>query len=145
MEKIREMNVLDLRQVIEIEKKCFDDSWSIDAFVYEIMVNKNSNYYVYQKDNLIIAFIGTRYFENHIHITNLAVEPKNQNKGIATKLIDYIIVMARDSNKNKVCLEVSKSNKKAINLYRKLGFEITKKLLNYYKKEDGIQMVLNIK
>ncbi|MGM0379414.1 MAG: ribosomal protein S18-alanine N-acetyltransferase [Bacillota bacterium] len=145
MEKIREMNVLDIRQVIEIEKKCFEDCWSIDAFVYEIMVNKNSYYYVYQKDGIIIAFIGSRLFNKHIHITNLAVDPENQNKGIATELINHIILIAKNKKKKKVCLEVRYSNKKAINLYKKLGFIITKKLLNYYKHEDGIEMVLNIK
>ena len=145
MEKIREMNVLDLRQVIEIEKKCFEDCWSIDAFVYEIMVNKNSYYYVYERDNDILAFIGSRLFKNHIHITNLAVDPKDQNKGIATKLIKYIISMAKNKKKKNVCLEVRYSNKKAIDLYEKLGFKITKKLLDYYKHEDGIEMVLNVK
>lgn len=142
IKNIQEMNIFDLNKVVRIEKLSFKDDWSFDSFIYELLVNDKASYYVYKDKENILGYIGIWKLDDEIHITNLAVDPIFRKKGIATQLIEYIIKIGKDCNISKITLEVRISNNNAIKLYKKLGFESGKNLKDYYKIEDGIEMVL---
>eukprot|EP01035_Chromulina_nebulosa_P016920 gene16920-22411_t len=57
-------------------------------------------------------------------ITNLSVNPTYRNKGIGTKLLEEAITKAKDWGHEQVYLEVEDDNISAINLYKKLGFQM---------------------
>ncbi|MCM8759629.1 MAG: GNAT family N-acetyltransferase [Candidatus Omnitrophica bacterium] len=45
-------------------------------------------------------------------------------KGLGKILLDYLINFAKSKNKKGLCLTVYNDNEKALNLYKKVGFEI---------------------
>ena len=57
---------------------------------------------------------------NTFEIGNICVKPEYQNKGIGTAVLKEIIFENKDKN---IRLQVFKTNEKAINLYKKMGFE----------------------
>jgi len=143
-EVIQEMNIFELKEVMRIEEESFVKKWSMNDFLYELIVNEKAKYFVYKMNNKIIAYIGEWYLEDEIHIANLAVDSNYREKGIATKLIKETMERANFLNINMISLEVRLSNINAINLYEKIGFKKTDILENYYEIEDGVRMVYKI-
>lgn len=141
-ENIRKMNIFDLKEVMRIEKISFVSKWTIDDFIYELIINTKATYFIYKIGNSIVAYIGIWILDDEIHISNLAVDPLFRRRGIARKLINRIIKEAYRVNIKTVSLEVRISNINAINLYENMDFEKNSILKDYYKVEDGVRMVL---
>jgi ribosomal-protein-alanine N-acetyltransferase len=141
---IRKMSVFDLNEVLLIEKISFKAKWTIDDFIYELIINKKADYFVYKINSVVIGYIGVWLLDGELHISNLAVDPSYRKKGIAIELVNQIIKMANSLNIRMISLEVRISNDKAIKLYKKIGFRKTDILENYYELEDGVRMVLEI-
>ena len=58
----------------------------------------------------------------------ITVHDNHQNMGIGTALLNHLVNIARMKKLSKVWLQVSTDNDRAINLYKKAGFEIEGKL-----------------
>jgi ribosomal-protein-alanine N-acetyltransferase len=142
---IQLMQLSDLKYVLKIEEQSFSTSWTFNAFIYELLVNEKATYYTFKVENQIIGYIGYWLLDDDIHITNLAVAPIFRKKGIASQLINFIVRKAKNIGVSQVSLEVRISNQEAIKLYEKIGFDKGKLLKKYYKREDGIEMVLLLK
>ena len=89
---------------------------------------------IYKIDNEIVGFIClTKKENNEILIHSLFVEEKHRRKGIATKLLNLSMYNAKAKFKDAYfTLHVMTTNEKALNLYKKLGFKITKTLPDFY-------------
>ena len=55
---------------------------------------------------------------------NVATHPSYRNKGYMKKLLLFLIDMSKQTGKRHLHLEVLSSNKNAISLYKKLGFQV---------------------
>lgn len=67
------------------------------------------------------------------HVISIAVLPRHQQKGIGYALMREATQAMMVSYKVKECyLEVRESNLPAVELYKKLGFEIARAIRNYY-------------
>lgn len=80
-------------------------------------------------DNKIIGSCSLKTVEERIRISHRAllgicVSKEFWNLGIATLLIKYIIDKGSKAGLIKIELEVRSDNKKAISLYKKMGFEV---------------------
>lgn len=141
--KAKDDNIMDL---LMLEKAVYSGQtpWSSFSFESELRKSNNSLYLVaYDADNLV-AFIGVRFHPREAHITNIAVAPNYQAKGIGSSLINLMIDKARQNNCECISLEVRVDNDKAKRLYRQLGFETTFIRKNYYQdtNTDAANMVL---
>ena len=102
-----------------------------------IIEDNNSILVGYYEDNLLVGFIHCMKSIDSIDIVNIVVDNNYRRRGIATKLIEYII----SNNKNKdYFLEVRESNIEAINLYKKNKFYVVNVRKNYYQDEDALLM-----
>lgn len=77
------------------------------------------------------------------HITNIAVKPSFQRRGIGEFLLRTMIEMARKNHAVQMTLEVRSDNYNAQSLYRKLGFKDNFIRKNYYITEqaDAVSML----
>lgn len=131
-----------LKDLIQIEQECFGSDCfklSKNNFIYHI---KKGNIFVFSQNKLIAGYILLINYQKSLRVYSLAVKKEFQNMQIAYKLCNECIKFAKSLNKNKIILEVRKSNQKAINLYEKLNFKKAKILNNYYENEDGIKYIL---
>ena len=62
--------------------------------------------------------------ESHSEIERIYVKTKLQRAGIGQKLIDEIILITQQRNQKIIWLGVWQKNEKAVNFYKKIGFEI---------------------
>ena len=90
--------------------------------------------YIYRINNELVGFIAlTKQDNNEILIRTLFVAEKYRRQGIATKLIKFSMYNARIIYKDAYfSLHVNVTNEKALNLYKKLGFKITKTIPDFY-------------
>lgn len=142
MEKVRDMVLGDVDDVLEIEKKCFSIPWTREAFAMEIKKNKLSRYIVVQEDHQVVAYGGMWMILDEAHITNIAVHPEYRGKGYGKRIVKALIDRAREEGIFKITLEVRKSNEAALNLYKKYGFKACGIRPRYYQDngEDGVIM-----
>ena len=75
------------------------------------------------------------------HVVSIAVMPEHRGKGIGYTLMKEAMKNMEKYNAKECFLEVRVSNQPAINLYKKLGFQIVKTIRHYYMDgEDAYLM-----
>lgn len=114
------------RKDIFIEKSDKDFKQTIKEFISE----KNLNIFIYVIDNNIVGYIAFEIINNSfIYIDELAVKEDFQNKKIAKQLLDELYNYAKYININRVELGCWSFNKKAMNLYKSIGYKEKKVIL----------------
>ncbi|NLP46372.1 MAG: ribosomal protein S18-alanine N-acetyltransferase [Epulopiscium sp.] len=139
---ITSMKKNHISQVWEIEKQCFTIPWSKQSLTKEIQDNDFAIYFVAIYDQIVSGYAGLWKIVDEGHITNIAVLPKVQGKGIGSKLIETLIQEGKKIGLRALTLEVRVSNNKARSLYEKYGFRIMGIRKEYYQdtREDGYIM-----
>lgn len=126
--------------IAQIEKLCFTTPWSENQITSEIE-NPLTVYSVAVLDNKVIAYGGYWGVAGDAQITNIAVHPDFQGMKIGSQILENLLNTAKNRGDSQLTLEVRESNQKAINLYKKYGFETVGMRKNYYEgKENAILM-----
>ncbi|PVX24797.1 MAG: ribosomal-protein-alanine N-acetyltransferase [Candidatus Bathyarchaeum sp.] len=153
--KIRRFTPSDLDGVIRINRECLPENYST-LFFMNLFKRFPELFIVAEVNQEIVGYIMCR-IETGIpsfkllgitkkgHVISIAVLPEHHRKGIGYKLIQEA-TQAMVKYKAKECyLEVRESNLAAIQLYKKLGFEIAKTIRNYYADgEDAFVMAIQL-
>ena len=143
--EIVRMAETDVDEVHGIELKVFADPWSKQAFMSDL---KNDFAYpvVARCEKKIAGYASLYQAADEMQIGNIAVAPDFHQRGIGTRMLEFILQLARDNHKNLVVLEVRQSNTAATNLYKKFGFKIAGKRKYYYHKpvEDALIMIRGV-
>ena len=110
-----------------------------NLFDLEYVINSNNeDVFGYYVNDILVGFIHVLHSFECLEIINVVVDTEYRNKGIATKLIDY--VMNYYEGLEYLLLEVNENNVSAINLYKKLNFEVINIRKKYYGNDDALIM-----
>ncbi len=92
----------------------------------------------------MVGYTGFWLMAGEAHIVDIAVRPAYQRQGIGELLLISLIDLATVLNVSRATLEVRASNRPAINLYKKYGFETTGLRRGYYldNNEDAVIMTI---
>jgi len=138
----RRMTDGDVVDVIKIESQLFPDPWPATAFLAEISQEKSSFPFIVEENDKIIGYIVCWYYQNELHVGNIAVLPSEQGKGTGKYLLNSIFDYFEDYKT--AYLEVRETNQKAILLYESFGFYVAYKRIRYYPNgDDALVMVKN--
>jgi ribosomal-protein-alanine N-acetyltransferase len=129
------MQPSDLKPVAEVERAAYDYPWSLGIFRDCLLAG-------YYSLVLVVADCVTGYgimsmAAAEAHLLNLCIHPRAQHMGYGRRLLAALLAKARDSDIEKVFLEVRPSNRVALNLYRSTGFEQIGIRPAYYQAERG--------
>jgi len=113
----------------------FDDFWTSQNLKSELE-NINSKYIVAKSDNKVVGFAGIWFSVDDAHITNIVVHKDFRHNGIGSKLLEVLILLAKQYKKNALTLEVNTKNEYAKKLYLKYNFENLGIRKKYYKGMD---------
>ena len=93
-----------------------------------------------------VGFLVSWHVADEVHILNVATSLEVRRRGIGTALMREAIEYAQSHHVRIVLLEVRRSNRSAIGLYRKMGFTAMGVRPNYYSDngEDAVEMVLGM-
>ena len=136
---IRELQEADIDRVAEI---WLDSNLKAHYFIPEQYWKSNfeavkemlsqAEVYVYEDDRNIQGFIGL----NDKYIEGIFVSDEMQSQGIGKMLLDYV-----KSKKAKLLLNVYQKNIRAINFYRREGFQIQCEGLDEVTDEKDYVMI----
>jgi ribosomal-protein-alanine N-acetyltransferase len=91
----------------------------------------------------IVAFLVAWHVADELHILNVATSPPHRRRGFARALLSATVAFSREKHVRHVLLEVRRSNRPAIALYRSMGFFAMGVRLKYYPDgEDAVEMWL---
>ena len=138
---IRIAELEDLNEIYNIEKKVFNDYWSLDLIKSEIIEKKYSRVTVLELKKKIIGYIFQRKIYDENHIINLAIDIPYQHRGYGKFLL--MKILEKDDNDTNVFLEVKEANLPAVKLYIDLGFEEVDRKERYYS--DGSNAIFMLR
>jgi len=140
--KFRRFKPSDLEGVIRINRECLPENYT-PLFFMNLYKRYPETFIVAEVNKEIVGYVMCR-IETGIpsfkllgitrkgHVISIAVLRRHQQKGIGYALMREA-TQAMVSYKAKECyLEVRESNLPAVELYKKLGFEIVRTIRNYY-------------
>ena len=161
---MRDMTPGDLRAVRRIESAAYEDAWPARVFDQELQ-NQFAHYRVAIEragsdegdggvwralrrrfgghvDGRIVGFMGAWYMVDQLHLVTIAVDPRDQGRGIGQRLLLDCFDLAFAAELPAIVLEVRESNDRARQLYRSFGFRDTGRLRAYYQDNDEDAIVM---
>jgi ribosomal-protein-alanine N-acetyltransferase len=127
----------DIYKVLNLENQNFDYPYppEIINFLYECY---RDTFLVVENKEEVIGFVIGITQKDEGHILVIAIRDDYKKKGIGTFLMKKLMDIYEKKGIKKLKLEVRVSNVPAISMYKRLGFKITNRLVNYYENgEDG--------
>ena len=131
--EIRQCRKEDLDEIYEIERLSF--KYPYPPFIFYSYLGKL--FFVLEDNKKIIGYVVGDKERNLV--VSIAIHPKYRRRGYGKMLMEHLL---KHMN-GEVVLQVRKSNKGAIQFYKKLGFKEKKELKRYYM--DGENAILMVK
>lgn len=129
-----------MKEIAKLEKVCFSTPWSeetlLDAY------RTGTKFFVAEKGDKVLGYIGINSFIDEGYITNVAVFPEYRRQGVGKALLERVFSLALDEGLGFVSLEVRESNSPAITLYESLGFKEEGKRKNFYTDPTEDALIL---
>ncbi len=140
MEYVR-MTAAHVPAIVEIEKLCFSDPWSVNSISGELN-NPLSLWLVALDGDCVVGYVGSQTVLGGADMMNLAVLPQYRNQGVGMTLVNQLVMCLREKGAISLALEVRQSNLPAISLYEKLGFVQVGVRPNYYRNPKENALIL---
>jgi|TARA_B100001964_G_scaffold191324_1_gene213660 ribosomal protein S18 acetylase RimI-like enzyme len=150
IEKVSYNNSKDRQVLKTILSKWFENpkelNWTDPRLNYPFNFNRwveltykdnNVKSFVLKEDKWVIG-IGNIILNKNTkfaHALHIFIDSKYRNKGLGTKMLQYLEALAKDVNMITISINVMPKNKSALKLYEKMGF---KKLKS--NGEQGLQL-----
>ena len=141
---IRTMTETDIPAVASIERQTFSEPWTETGLRESA---ENGAFFVADAGGKILGYMGATTALDEAYVTNVAVLPEYRGFGIGSLLIAEATAFCEKNGFSFITLEVRESNKNAISVYSKAGFESVGKRKNFYSNpvEDAILMTKEFK
>ncbi len=132
----------ELAAVEAIAHECFSDSFSTEeelsrpwARLWAARASAGAP---------LVGFLISWHVADELHVLNIATVPSMRRRGIARALMEASLGYSSEAKIRIVLLEVRRSNRAAIKLYRGLAFTALGVRTGYYADngEDAIEMIL---
>jgi len=154
---VKQFDEEDINEVTNINWTCLPEHYT-KYFILKLYQRFPKAFFVALVDNKIVGYIMCRIetglsvikkfsIARKGHIISIAVRPNYRRIGIGEELLSKILKISLPAYKAEECyLEVRFSNKEALYLYKKFGFEQVKVLGHYYRDgESAYVMALDLK
>jgi [ribosomal protein S18]-alanine N-acetyltransferase len=135
--QIRQFRAEDISAISEIEQLSFKDPFPT-YFLSQLADANPDTFLVAVKGDKIVGYAVIDKWPDQDHLVSIAVLPESRRKGVGQALLAHLIEKLQTGS---LRLEVRRSNKAALDLYRKNGFVQTGLAPSYYTDgEDALQM-----
>ena len=131
----------DIDAVVALEHESFSNPWPRDTLVWELTNSDVTRVYLLRDtEDRAVAFCIVWIIFDELHINTLAVSSARRRQGLATVLLSEVMADAKRDGARRATLEVRESNGPALELYARLGFQVTARRSNYYTNpaEDAL-------
>lgn len=138
--KIRRMTSEDALAAAALEKECFSEPWSENAYL-STLANENAIYLAAETESGELAGVcGVLDILGEGDINNVAVAKAFRRQKIGERLFAELLRRGKEKGITAFTLEVRASNEPALGLYNKFGFVPEGRRKDFYKnpREDAL-------
>ncbi len=130
----------DIAGIAALEKACFSDPWSEEAFFAAFSSPYFAGVLIEDNGKLAAYACASALFED-AEISVVAVAPEYRRRGLGKAVLCELEKRVREKGAERIFLEVRVSNESALGLYRGAGFESFGVRKKYYADgEDAFVM-----
>lgn len=135
------MTKKDLKQVLEVERLCFEQPYTRAIFLQELKIS-SARLWVVPYRKKIIAYIDFWDVAGEMELVSIAVHPKYAGRGVGPHLMKHMLAYGKKNQAHSIILDVRASNQRAQKLYQKFGFLQVGLRKRYYSdnQEDALIM-----
>ena len=149
--KLRKFEPDDLQDVMRINRVCLPENYT-DMFFVDLHERFPDTFIVAEEDHELVGYIMSRIevglsnfglggLIRKGHVVSLAVMPQARRKGVASALLKAAMEGMSGYKARQIYLEVRVTNQSGVELYKKVGLEITRTIPGYYSDgEDAYVM-----
>lgn len=120
---IRSATQADIPFLCAIDIACFaDQKTDMPAHIQGLLNDPSITLFILEQNNIPIGKAHMNWQPDGVRLTDIAVLPALQGRGLGTSLVSHCINHALSNNKPDIRLDVETGNKKALGLYTRLGF-----------------------
>jgi ribosomal-protein-alanine N-acetyltransferase len=141
---VRPGEAADLLAVDRIERASFGDPWDRAVLLQELVPSALRLPLVIEWEGRVVGYLLAWRSPDELHILNLAVDPGLRRRGLAAALLDAALAEARRGGLRAVTLEVRRSNRAALALYHRYGFEDVGERPRYYADTGEDALILTL-
>lgn len=133
--RFRKMTEQDLSDVLAIERRVYEFPWSETIFRDCLRVNYHC--YAIEQNRAVKGYAVMTVAAGESHILNICVDKPLRGMGIGRSMLAHLVEEARRFRAEMMLLEVRTSNRAAIDLYMKSGFNEVGRRNDYYPSKNG--------
>lgn len=133
--RFRAMESADVDEVMVIELQAYAFPWT--ATIIRDCIRAGYRCRVLEFRGRIQAYGIMSLAAGEAHVLNLCVRPESQSCGLARRMLEHLLDLARAEVAQTVFLEVRPSNDRALALYTSSGFCEVAVRRNYYPTHGG--------
>jgi ribosomal-protein-alanine N-acetyltransferase len=117
--------------------------WQYDPDrVRRLIIHRETSTLVACDGDILTGFAIMTFGETSAHLVLLAVHPTQQRRGVARRMIEWLVESARTAGLASIHVELRESNHAAYAFYRSLDFDETLRLPGYYRgRETAVRML----
>lgn len=139
---IRDLERGDLVEVVGIERRSFSDPWSEGSFAELLAGGGHLVALGAVGREGVIGYLLARDIAGTSEIMNLAVDPATRGTGVGQALLEAGVSRLAAAGSREIYLEVRESNRNAIVLYQRNGFNSVGMRRAYYERPTEDALVL---
>ena len=139
---IRRLTLGELSDIERIEQRVYPTPWSRSMFAGELAKPSSICLGAFDEKGPLAGYLIVSRYVDAWHVMNLAVDLDHRRAGVANRLLDALFDLTGGDAHRGYTLEVRVSNKAAIALYERNGFETSGLRRGYYtdNREDALIM-----
>jgi ribosomal-protein-alanine acetyltransferase len=139
--RIRPASAEDAAALAGLERRCFSDPWSAEAF-RATLDTPGGGGFVAEAGAGPAGYVLTLNAGRVAEILNVAVAPEYRRRGLARRLVAEAVAALEGEGVREMFLEVRESNAGALRLYEGAGFGRIGRRRKYYRQPAEDALVL---
>jgi len=143
--EIHPLTAGNLKQVLSLNLRCFTagDSYNKHTLHYLLNEPRTLSVKAVTPNDELVAFAFVMLNPNGAaHLTTIGVAPEHRRRGLAERILIHIEDKLRRKDVGTIMLEVRVSNYGAQQLYRRLGFHVVQRIVNYYNNGEDCYLMM---
>jgi ribosomal-protein-alanine N-acetyltransferase len=148
---LRQFEPSDLEQVLHINRMCLPENYT-SFFFLDLHKRFPETFLVAEDNGMVIGYIMCRIetglpnfkiigITKKGHVISIAVLPQHQRQGVGRALVQEAMEAMLLYKAKECFLEVRASNTSAVNLYKKMGFDIIRTMHGYYADGENAYLM----
>jgi ribosomal-protein-alanine N-acetyltransferase len=146
---LRQARDSDVPALAALEAACFTHPWTAAQIAEELAAAPPGGIFVLEGPRRpggtggLCAYCAFRLVLDEMHVLNVAVSPGERRRGLARRLLGFVLRRAARAGARRAFLELRAGNASALALYESLGFRRLSLRRGYYRDpvEDALVLV----